>query len=270
MPTFINDFEPFLTHDIRNAIVEHMLEEAPNECCGSITSSNNGYVYNRHKNVHSNPAEHFKFSKSVSARISTSDTVAAYVHSHPAGMFEPSKHDMKVQVSVGKPSVIATSDPHTGVVSVFSFGDHLLEYPLDGRPWHYGVFDCLEAVRSEMFQRTGIVLPAAPRFNDWWLPGNDEIPDSDRNMYEDNFRRYGYVEFTPNLEDPASESHPQVGDLLLMQINSPTAINHAAVYMGDNLIYQHRALRQSGKTPLGYMLNVGTIRKWVRHSGKKV
>lgn len=263
------ELEPFLTASVCNDIIMHMQAEAPKECCGSITLSNGEYKYNPLVNVNKKPTEHFSFTKADTDKIVRNKSVVAYVHSHTDGSIEPSKHDMEVQVRVGKPSVIATTDPKSGVVSVFSFGNHLLDYPLQGRPWHYGVFDCLEAVRGEMYQRTGIVLPQAPRVNEWWLTSNPNVPDGDRNMYEDNFRRYGYEEFTPNLSDATSEYHPMVGDLLLMQINSPVAINHAAIYIGENLIYQHRAYRQSGNTPLGYMMDIGTIRKWVRHPGKR-
>jgi proteasome lid subunit RPN8/RPN11 len=263
----VNDYEPFLPFAVRNAIIAHMQEEAPKECCGSITLANGEYTYERHENVHPEPEKHFRFTKAVSTKINRTKSIVAFVHSHTNGNLSPSKYDMEMQAKVYKPSVIATSNPATGVVSVFSFGDHLLDYPLNGRMFHYGVFDCLEAVRAEAWQREGRYMPPAPRHEDWWLPDAD-VPDADRNMYEDNFRKYGYVEFTPNFSEADSEFHPQVGDVLLMQIASPHAVNHAAVYIGGNLIYQHRMLRLSGPTPLGYMIDTGVIRKWVRHTGE--
>lgn len=262
-----NTFEPFLTLEVRNGLVQHMLDEAPNECCGVITLSKGKYAYIRKENVHREPEHHFSFDKKTKAEVNTKKSVVAYCHSHPTGPAVPSKKDMEIQTAIRKPSVIASVSPDTGLIDLFSFGDHLLDAPLEGRDFRYGQFDCLHAIRSYVWQIEQRYMPPAPASEDgWWNIGKDdpaELADNP-NLYEKNFKNYGYREFTPDLENPSSVNYPREGDILLMQMGAPV-INHAAVYIGNNLIYHHRFGKQSGTTPIGYVLGANYIRKWVRH-----
>lgn len=264
----MNECEPFLTFEIRNAILEHMIEEGKNECVGLITlAKSDKYAYERHVNIHPDPENHFKFDPKIAARIVATKGVVGYVHSHPTQGIVPSKGDIFHQARVKKPCVIAGRDLTSGVVDIFSIGDHMLDYPLDGREFHYGRFDCLEAIRSEAWQREKRYMKPVPRHNDWWDPTRDDMEEEDLHMYERNFEKYGYTEFTPNLENPLDPLHPQVGDVLLMQLGSPM-INHAAVYIGNNQIYHHRVDKRSGRTPVGYVIGQNQVRKWVRYEGK--
>ncbi|HEU5092912.1 MAG TPA: Mov34/MPN/PAD-1 family protein, partial [Nitrospira sp.] len=265
---FGNELEPFLTLEVRNALTQHMVDEGDRECCGLITLSKGKYAYVRSENVHPEPEKSFRFDKQTNVDLSRKKSIVAYCHSHPNGPQVPSQHDTEKQDQIKKPAVIVARNPLTGVIDLFSFGDHLLEAPLDRRDFRYNVFDCLAALRSEVWQREGRYMPPAFSENGWWLVGyrNPAEVRDNLNLYERNFERYGYREFTVDLENSSSPYAPKIGDVLMMQLGAPV-INHVAVYVGNNLIYHHRQDKLSGHTPIGYVLGAGYVRKWVRHEG---
>lgn len=261
----LDNCEPFITHEIRSAIIQHMKAEAPKECCGLITLTRGKYNYEPKDNVHADPEHFFSFDKENKVAIQRRKSVVAYVHSHPTGPSVPSQRDVEVQLSVKKPSLIGYCDPTTGVVDLFSFGDHLLEAPLDGRIFRYNQFDCVFALRSWVWQNEKRYMPPPPTSSDgWWVIGAQEPDKLSENpdLYTKNFKNYGYEEFTPDLGNPSSEWHPKTGDVMLMQLAAPV-INHAAVYTGNNLLYHHRAGKLSGPQAAGYLLP--STRKWVRY-----
>lgn len=263
------DLEPFLTVAVRNAIVAHMRDCAPQEACGAIIVRGQRYRYARCKNVAVDLIKEFKFGPAVNAHIQTDETVVAYVHTHPVGPTNPSKKDMEIQKLVGKPSVICAVDPQSGVVDIFSFGDHLLDLPLDGKVFRYGVTDCYEAIRSWVWQNEKRKMTAFPRRNGFWnLDESMDYDPEDLDMYSRYYQDEGFQPYEPNFSDASSPRHPKVGDLVLMKMG-PTrdnVINHAGIYVGGNLVYHHRIGKLSGDTPIGY-LPPGMVRKWARYGG---
>lgn len=263
----MKDIEPFLTKDTRNAIVTHALEDLSVEVCGLIKLSTGGeYEYERVGNLHPEPGQHFRLSKSDAARLRTKKNVVAYVHSHPNGPVWPSENDVAVQLRIGKPSVIVARDIDSGAVEVFSFGDHLLDAPLIEREFRFNVYDCLAALRSWVWQHKGRHMPGKAYAPGWWDIGKEDPSQlaDNPNLYEKCFEEYGYQLFDPDFTNPESPNHPKIGDVLLMQMGAPV-VNHVAVYEGNNLIYHHRVNKKSGLTPIGYLMGTNVIRKWVRH-----
>ena len=266
--------EPFLTSAVRSAIALHMMEDETVECCGLVTLSNGEYEYVPHENVHPDSGkidpttglvqDVFKFSPKVAASITSAKSrVAAYVHSHPRGPVWPSKADMITQKKVGKPAVIVARTKDK-VIDIFSHGDHLLDAPLIGRKFRWSVFDCKEAIRSWVWQNEQYLIDSYPRSMDWFL---EKDKTKNENMYEKNFEEQGYKEFVADVENSGSALHPAVGDILLMQLDAPVT-NHAAIYVGDNLIYHHRIGKSSGTTSLGYLMGTGAVRKWLRRADR--
>ena len=266
----MNEYEPFLTHSVKDAIMQHMLDDSPNEACGLITFTSGEYKYVRQTNISDTPTEHFQFSKDVSALLVSHDSVVAFVHSHPHGDAMPTKMDMQIQKDVGKPSVICSLDQTSGIVEVFSFGNHLLDYPLIGREFRYGVFDCLEAIRSWRWQKEGALMDQFPRAYAWWFQDYAKDLDAeDLDLYMRHHESQGYRKFDVDLSDPASQFHPMVGDLVFMRMGGDMNVcNHAAIYVGNNLIYHHRQNHKSTETPIGYCLGNGMIIGWARQQDK--
>jgi proteasome lid subunit RPN8/RPN11 len=256
----MNPYEPFLTPAVRNALATHMVEDRTVECCGLITLSSAGeYAYERCANVSAEPAEYFEFSKEDTIRIMTDPAVVAFCHSHPNGPAYPSLQDMQTQKDVGKPAVIACLE--MGRMDVFSFGNHLLDVPLDNRLYRPGAQDCFEYIRSYYWQKQKLLLPSCPRDQKW---DKGKIASDCDPLYDKNFAAYGFKAFEPNFEKRDDPLHPRVGDAILMMIGSPVC-NHAGIYLGDNLVGHHRIGKKSGPTPYGYIASLGYVRKWLRY-----
>lgn len=77
-------------------------------------------------------------------------------------------------------------------------------------------------VRDYFELERGIVLPDFERNELWWERGE--------NLYLENFKRAGFSEV------PVEELAP--GDGILFQVRAPV-INHAAIYLGDDIILHH-------------------------------
>ena len=273
--------ENFLTGAIKGDLIRHMLEQPEEEICGLIIKSGDTFAYERTDNVHpengkrddeGNLLYRFRLAPKVTARVkSKKSNVMAYCHSHPAGPNCPSKKDMETQISVGKPAVIVTKDPTSGIVEVFSHGDHLLDAPLDSRPFRHGSADCMEALRSWIWQNEGRYIAPCAREDMWYNKGQkengaldyDEL-EQNENLYVNNYEKEGYRAFTPEIHSRSSKLRPKRGDVILFQFSAPV-INHAAIYVGDNKIYHHRLGKLSGETSVGYLLGQHLDRMWLRH-----
>lgn len=260
------DVEPFLTHAVKGALVEDMFANLDKEVCGLITLSDGEYRYEKVENVHEEPAHNFRMDPVARMRLMTDDNVIGYAHSHPNGPNIPTCLDMSVQKRVGKPSVIASVDGERGIVEVFSFGNHLLDAPLIGRDFRYGVMDCYEAIRAWRWQNQGYKMDQYPRHDNWWsADGVEGREPTELNFYQRCYSEQGYVSYEPDFSNPMSERHPRRGDLVLMQMGSDIGImNHAGIYVGNNLIYEHRLGKKSGEVPVGYRLGTDMIRMWAR------
>jgi cell wall-associated NlpC family hydrolase len=105
--------------------------------------------------------------------------------------------------------------------------------PLVGREWAHGVLDCYAIVR-DYYAEKGVELRDYERNDDWWRLG--------QNLYLDNFGKEGFKEI------PFSEL--AVGDLILMKMRSQVP-NHAAVYLGNNIILHHLSNRLSSRDVYG-------------------
>ena len=81
---------------------------------------------------------------------------------------------------------------------------------------------------------------------DWWRHG--------QNLYLDNFAKAGFVQ----VQDLKKN------DVILIQVASDV-VNHAAVYLGENIIFHHVYGRLSCRAPYGGFWLKNT-RMVVRHS----
>lgn len=176
--------------------------------------------------------------------------ILAIVHSHPDGNDGPSKLDMKSQVATNVPfGLCVTRQGWTG--PLWFFGDGIPEVDLVGRPFRHGPTgtdgkgDCFALIR-DYYKTLGIKLNEYPRDHQWWDKGED--------MYESYFENEGFVEI--------HSSEVKDNDSFMMAVNSKV-INHAGVFVGNNLILHHLANRVSRHEPVGRWPKM--IVKWVRH-----
>jgi proteasome lid subunit RPN8/RPN11 len=211
------------------AAFEHAKEAYPRECCGLLVVCKGKEVYVPCANLGVG-TDQFVIDPKDYARADAMGEIVAVVHSHPALPSTPSQADRVACEASGLPWFIV-SYPNGQWAELKPQG---YAAPLVGREWSHGVLDCYSLVRDWFAQERGVDLPDFNRFDEWWKRGE--------NLYVDNFESSGFVRI---------DSKPlQVGDCFLMQVVSPVP-NHAAVYLGDELILHHLQGRLSSRDVYG-------------------
>lgn len=103
---------------------------------------------------------------------------------------------------------------------------------LVGRSFEYGRSDCYSIIRDWYRLERGVWLADVPRTSDTEADGSS--------IYLPRLQAHGW----------RVVSEPRPGDVLLMRMGAREA-NHAAIYLGDNLILHHLEGRLSAREPLG-------------------
>lgn len=106
--------------------------------------------------------------------------------------------------------------------------------PLIGRPFHHGVLDCYTLIVDYYAQTLNIALPDFRRPDRWWDAGGD--------LYRENFAAAGF--------SPVQMSALRPHDVILMTVASPVP-NHAAIYLGDQVMLHHVQNRLSSRDMYG-------------------
>lgn len=194
----------------------------PAEACGLIYLVRGKPRLHHCVNMASNPASEFEISPEQFAEADALGDVIGVVHSHPGTTGQPSGFDVQSHAASGLSWWIvglmaADVDPDIHFMPPAS------ELPLVGRPFVHGVTDCYSVVRDYYRMERGVSLPDYRRDDNWWHKGG--------NLYEENFGNAGFVAVQ-------GSDAPLPGDIILMNIGANVS-NHAAVYLGDNVILHH-------------------------------
>jgi cell wall-associated NlpC family hydrolase len=157
------------------------------------------------------------------------------IHSHPKPALPwPSKKDIECQHESAVPWGIVSTDGITASPPNW-FGDHLLDVPLIGRQYVFGVFDCWSLVRSYQWQRFGIKMPDIPRDADEFRNGNSIFVD----LIGDHRFRVRQVDNETLIP----------GDIIVMQIGRAKLPNHVAVMDTDGAMLHHSSEQLSRRDP---------------------
>jgi cell wall-associated NlpC family hydrolase len=124
------------------------------------------------------------------------------------------------------------------------------ELPYVGRQFVHGIIDCYTLCRDWYNKEWNLNLRDYERRDEWWYKGE--------NLYLDNFKKEGFHEI--------KVSDLVVGDALLMQLQSPVP-NHAAIYLGDNVVLHHVQGRLSSRDVYGGYYQKVTA-KALRHESR--
>lgn len=234
-----------LPKTVLTAAAAHARSEFPNEACGVIIVFRGRRRYVPCKNVASSPRDGFRICPVDYAAAEDQGEVVGIFHSHPNASANPSQDDivsceasMLPWFILGLPSEVWREIKPSGFVA-----------PLVGREFFHGTLDCYGLVRDYYKRELGIELLNFERQDDWWSKG--------QNLYVDNFSIAGF-------EQRSFGDHPQVGDVLLMQICADVP-NHAAIYIGDDTILHHLYGRLSSREVYG-----GYYKKHTTHTLKYV
>lgn len=213
---------------MKQQALEHALQEYPREACGLAVIIKGRERYWPCRNLATDGDQFIMDPEDYAAADEAGDIVAV-VHSHPDAPAEPSPADRMACEATATPWHIV-SVPSGQWATLLPVG---YQAPLVGREYRHGVQDCYTLV-SDWYAQAGLLLPNFQRDDGWW--------DNGQNLYVDNFEACGFREIAAD--------DLQYGDALLIAVSSPVP-NHAAVFIGDNLIIHHAHNRLSGREIYG-------------------
>ena len=224
----------------RDDALEHAMRDMPRESCGLVIVRKGREVYRPCRNLAVGD-DQFIISPDDYETAEGEGEIVGVVHSHPFIAPQPSQADLVSCEASGLAWHIVNVP--TGLWH--SFEPHGYVAPLVGRVFSHGVLDCYAIIRDWYAQERGIALPDFDRSDGWWHRGE--------NLYLDNFEKAGFSKCDTLHE----------GAVLLMQVGSPVP-NHAAIYLGDDMILHHVQQRLSSRDIYGgyWRKNTHTILKY--------
>ena len=216
---------------ILDAARKHAAECAPAECCGAVCVVRGKLRYYPCRNDYAGTSDVFVLNAEDYAVAEDAGAIVAIVHSHHGIPPVPSMADLVGIEAHGLPWLIVNHPLGTWTMTEPSG----YRAPLMGRPFAHGALDCYSFCRDYYHDVCDLALPDYQREDNWWLkPG--------QNLYIDNFAAAGFVEI--------AEADLQPHDAMLMKVGADRP-NHAAIYIGDNLIVHHLNGRLSSRDVWG-------------------
>lgn len=212
------------------AAEKHARAEFPREACGLVVVKRGRRVYVPCTNSAKTPEDHFSISPEEFAAAEEQGEVVGVFHSHPNASAEPSTADLQACNASGITWHILALP--SGVWRAVE--PKATSMPLYGREFVHGSCDCYGFVRDWYAQELGIALADGTREDEWWKKG--------QNLYLDRYEKWGF--------ELVKDGSLQVGDVLLMQVLSNVP-NHAAIYLGGDVIGHHLYGRLSGRDVYG-------------------
>jgi proteasome lid subunit RPN8/RPN11 len=235
-----------LIETIQKQALEHAKADFPNESCGLVAVVKGRKRYFPCRNLATTPDEHFILDAQDYAAVEDQGEIVAVIHSHPKTNPTPSQADRVACEKSGLPwYVVNPQTEQWGYCEPNGF-----ELPYVGREFAFGVVDCYSLCRDWYKREFGLDLKDYDRRDQFWLKGE--------NLYMDNFASEGFHRI------PINEL--QYGDAILMQLQSPLP-NHAAIYLGDQLILHHVQGRLSSRDLYGGYYLKSTVCA-VRHESR--
>jgi proteasome lid subunit RPN8/RPN11 len=219
-----------LSDRLKQQALEHSQAVFPEESCGLVAVVKGRKKYFPCRNLAETPHEHFVLDPAQYAEVEDQGEIVAVVHSHPKVNPAPSQADRVACEKSGLPwHIVNPQTAEWGYCEPEGF-----ELPYVGREFVFGVVDCYTLCRDWYNREFGLNLKDYDRRDQFWLKGD--------NLYVDNFANEGFHKI------PFEEL--QYGDAILMQIESPLP-NHAAIYLGEQLILHHLQGRLSSRDLYG-------------------
>lgn len=227
-------------------LVEHAKEVAPLECCALIVNFKGKLKYVKCTNIY-HGLNNFIIKPEDYANAEDLGDIVAVAHSHVSQPARFSKVDLAC-LNKGNVPWVLYSILDDGILE--KYPEHKIEDYLN-REYVYAVQDCYSIVQDYYIQELEIDLGPPPK--------QDPLdPTKGAGLYK-VYEEYGFYEI------PMKDL--QKGDCILM-CNNSTEPNHAAIYLGDNVVLHHPAGRLSHRSIYGgyWMKNTW---KCIRHKDRK-
>jgi len=203
---------------IPESAIKHAQECYPNESCGVIVNGR----YLPCRNESKSPSEQFVINRDDYRNAIMSGDLQAIIHSHPDGSRAATDVDRASCEETDLPwGVIWLSRDDNGEFETHEswIQPSGFEASLIGRPYVWGVFDCLSVVLDYYKREVGIDLGEFERPSEDWNTKNDDI-------YTRELSAKGFSTIT---------GAPEQGDIVLMQIRSKVP-NHAAIFLENGIL----------------------------------
>lgn len=208
-------------------ITAHADAEYPKECCGIVVLlPDKRLKVLQCTNDDPEPTKCFRFEANRLLDAEQEGQILYIYHSHPDQSPEMSIADVVQCEELGYPFFVVSTPKH----ETMTYHPKGLEMELLGRPFVYGIYDCLTLGRDYYRKHfPDLVFPELPVTNDgWWNdPANDQF-------YINGLVAAGFV--------IVKDLKPH--DLIVMQFRSNQP-NHLGVYLGDSYIMHHLLYRKS-------------------------
>lgn len=208
--------------------IRHAEDEFPKEACGAVIDN----VYVPFPNDAEDPEQSFIINSPKFFTYYSLDKIQAVIHSHN-NQPHASKEDQQHQKNIELPYIILNMK-YGKLEDVFFFGFDKVKVPFEGRPFHFGCWDCLTLVRDYYKQYYKIDLPNPPR--DFDFVKNEEL------LFEK------YLNDLPLLQ--IDKEDIEVGNVLFYTWKNK--ICHVGIYLGDNKVLGHWMNQLSAVHPLEY------------------
>jgi len=222
------------------AIRKHVASEYPKEACGLIIQSGRTQTYIPCRNIADDPTQDFTLSPEDKRAAEAQGDILMVIHSHPdVPQLIPTEFD-RVQCDHSGVEWGIMSWPDGDFCTISPRG----ERDFVGRQWVLGYADCWTLIMDYYRQEHGITLNNWSVDYEWWHDGKES-------RYDDNWEAEGFVQVDP------AEMRP--GDMIMMRVQSPVT-NHAAIYVGDNLMLHHNSESLSTRVPYGDYWRNRTVR----------
>lgn len=198
---------------MKNQILTHAKQCGEEECCGFIIDNK---YYFACKNIAVDPRKYFEIAPEDWINAENQGQITAIVHSHPQGSPILSEADQFFQQQTKLDWWLVCNN------EIYKFR---FIKPLLGREFVHGITDCYTLFR-DAYMLANIDMFNYERQEDWWSNGE--------NLYLDLLPVIGFEQ----VQDV------QKGDIILICLGSRVP-NHAAIYLGDQMILHHCPKRLS-------------------------
>lgn len=199
-----------MTPDLLMDCLYHARKAMPLESCGLLLWDGvSKATYRPCRNTSAEP-DRFAIHPEDMAQAEDGGTILGIVHSHPDNDLTPSPWDLDSCMASGLPWWIVAPDGRWARIQG--------RLPLEGRPYAWGVQDCLTIIQDWQRER-GITVPDPLRVPGYWEQGLDP--------YRDGLPTSGFARVT---------DEPRRGDVLFFG----TPVRHAGIYLGHGKFIHHR------------------------------
>jgi proteasome lid subunit RPN8/RPN11 len=216
-------------------MIDYLRSKLPNEAAGVISKGE----WIPFANKSDNPTANFMVNDPLFDELYIKGEIDYLVHSH-LNYAAASIADQTMQRALDIPFLIVNFNKEYQVDQIAT--SNSWEQPLIGRPFFFGLQDCLALCRDYTKLHYGVELPNPIREYGYW--------DKDIPMFEESISETGCADYIPLSEIT-------IGDLVLYTVDSKV-VNHIAVMVSETELLHHFIGKPSSYYRLSFLQKYAT------------